>query len=133
MAAQPLFSTNEPRSQLPSALSATSWAEASPAARNRSTHTPAASSLRELSAASCAIARAVPPVVHPPRLKQTIMVAATQTAHDQSSAVLVGGEASQRCPRLCFAAIIRLPGAPPETTECCGGEPGASPRAPVAR
>src|SRR4051794_27413033 len=133
MAAQPPFSTNEPRSQLPSALSATSWAEASPAARNRSTHTPAASSLRELSAASCAIARAVPPVVHPPQVKPTIMVAATQPAHDQNSAVLVGREASQRCPRLCFAAIIRPPGAPPAATWCCCDEPGASAREPFAR
>src|SRR4051812_14050575 len=133
MAAQPPFSTNEPRSQLPSAFSATSWAEASPAALNRSTHTAAASSLRELSAASCAIARAVPPVVHPPQVKPTIMVAATQPAHDQNSAVLVGREASQRCPRLCFAAIIRLPGAPPAATWCCCGEPGASAREPLAR
>src|SRR3954451_13360645 len=94
MAAQPPFSTNSPRLQLLSALSATSWAGPSAAASKRSAHTAAASSLREPSAASWA----VPPVVHPPQVKPTTMVATAHPAHDQNSMVLVGRLASQRWP-----------------------------------
>src|SRR3954471_14001788 len=122
MAAQPPFSTNEPRSQPPSAFSATSWAGLSAAALKRSTHTAAASSLREVSAASCAIPRAVPPVVHPPQVKPTTMVATAHPAHDQNARVLVGRLASQRCPRLCLVVIIRLRGLSPRATCCRGGE-----------
>src|SRR4051794_29354554 len=132
MAAQPPFSTNEPRSQPPSAFSATSWAGLSAAALKRSTHTAAASSLREVSAASCAIPRAVPPVVHPPQVKPTTMVATAHPAHDQNARVLVGRLASQRCPRLCLVVIIRLRGLSPRATCWRGGEPVASRNDPLA-
>src|SRR3954451_23564903 len=110
MAAQPPFSTDSPRLQLLSALSATSWAGPSAGASKRSAHTAAASSSREPSAASRAVDRAVPPVVHPPQVKPTTMVATTHPAHDQNVRVLVGRLASQRCPRLRLASMIRLRG-----------------------
>src|SRR3954447_10811648 len=132
IAAQPPFSTNSPRLQLLSALSATSWGGASAAALKRSAHTAAASSLRELSAASWAMDRAVPPVVHPPQVKPTTMVATAHPAHDQNSTVLVGRLASQRCPRLCLAFMIRLRGPSPRATWCRGGEPVASRNDPLA-
>src|SRR3954463_6667932 len=125
MAAQPPFSTNSPRLQLLSALSATSWAGPSatrggggppPPALRRPAPPAPASSLREPSAASWAMDRAVPPVVHPPQVKPTTMVATAHPAHDQNVRVLVARLASQRCPKLWLAFMIRLRGpSPPET------------------
>src|SRR4051812_44934833 len=131
MAAQPPFSMYGPRSQPPSAFSVTSWAAPSVAALKRSAHTAAASSLREPSAASWAMERAVPPVVHPPQVKPTAMVATTHAAHDQNVRVLVGRLASQRCPRLRLASMIRPRGLPPRATRRRGG-PVASRNDPLA-
>src|SRR5215207_4266987 len=109
MTAQPPFSTNVPRSQLlPIPLRVASCAVASLPVVKRSTQTAAASSWRAPAAASLAMACAVPPVVQPPQVKPTTIVAATHATHDQKVRVLVGRAASQRCPMLCFVLMMPL-------------------------
>src|SRR5258706_15435568 len=52
-----------------------------------------------------AMARAVPPVTHPPHVKPTIMVATTAAIADQKRRVFEALDSLSRCPRLSFREV----------------------------
>jgi hypothetical protein len=71
-------------------LNSASFAAASGAALNLSTHMADASSPRAVSPAAFAMVCEVPPVTQPPQLKPTTIVAITAAMHAQTSMVFEG-------------------------------------------
>src|SRR2546429_1575339 len=98
--AQPCLPTYSPRCHELSSFSATSFTAFAGSRPDWTTQIGARRFTTASWAVVSAVARAVPPVTHPPQLNPTIIVTTAVATHDQKSSVFVGRAALQRCPTL---------------------------------